>query len=170
MKLKQAWGTVDKHKEYPYVDIFVNEQEAISEIGKERGDSLEIVGVLPGFVIVGKDGMCLDDSKDFYHSEIEAKTDMKRLWETSPDRFNTSRTLKSDGSEILTGDKLKGSQSAEVVVLWDHENQDYGVQGTGSPSVWLSLDQFLFAWGASVIRTGSILTRDKVIRSEFELS
>lgn len=72
-------------------------------------------------------------------------------------KHETGRTLK-DGTEILLGDKLKGSQTAEVVVLFDNEKNEVGVQVIEHPEFWFTLDRFLFAW-SDLIKTGSILER-----------
>jgi hypothetical protein len=79
MKLKKVFGTVDKEGQYPYVDIFDDETEARAEIGKPREDGLEIVDVVEGFCIVGDDGKCVDESRDFYFTEEEAKEHMEEI-------------------------------------------------------------------------------------------
>jgi len=74
--------------------------------------------------------------------------------------YHTGKTL-SDGSEIMVGDKLKGSQSDEAVVLWDEFNQEYGVEILNKTKFWFTLDWFMASWGSTVIRTGNILERSK---------
>lgn len=72
--------------------------------------------------------------------------------------YNTGKFL-PDGTEIMLGDKLKGSQSAEVTVKWDDKNQEYGVKIIGSNEFWFTLDDFIYEWGRSIVRTGNILER-----------
>lgn len=69
--------------------------------------------------------------------------------------FNTGRYLK-DGTEIRLGDKLKGSQTHEVVVLRD--NDKIGVQVIKFPDHWFDLDHFLEAW-SDLKRIGSIIEK-----------
>ena len=76
--------------------------------------------------------------------------------------YNTGKFL-SDGSEIMLGDKLKGSQTNEVVVKWDEEKQDYGVEIIGKPEFWFTLDEFFNTWDTSLRRTGNILERQREI-------
>jgi len=73
--------------------------------------------------------------------------------------YSTGKLL-SDGSEIMLGDKLKGSQTQEVVVKWDEEKQDFGVEIIGM-SFWFTLKEFFNAWDTSLCRTGNILERPK---------
>jgi len=73
-------------------------------------------------------------------------------------KCNTGKML-SDGTEIMLGDKLKGSQTHEVVVKWDEEKQDYGVEIIDKPEFWFTLDEFFDAWDTSLYKTGNILKR-----------
>lgn len=79
MEIKKHWGTVDEQGEFPYVDIFDNEEEARAEVGKRHEDGFLITGVVEGFCIISEDGKCLDESKDFYFSEQEALADLKQF-------------------------------------------------------------------------------------------
>jgi hypothetical protein len=72
--------------------------------------------------------------------------------------YLTGRKL-SDGTEIQLGDKLKGSQSSEVVVLLDLKTNNHIVEVIENTNYWFPLDNFLNSWGSSVIKTGSILER-----------
>ena len=50
-----------------------------------------------------------------------------------------------NGDSVKLGDKLKGAYD-EVVVLWDEENQEYGVEVIGFPEVWFELKHYILAW------------------------
>lgn len=60
--------------------------------------------------------------------------------------------------EIKLGDKLQGKQTAEVVVLWDEENNEYGVELVGKPECWVKLDYFLSKWNDLEV-TGNVNKR-----------
>jgi hypothetical protein len=72
--------------------------------------------------------------------------------------YNTGRKL-SDGTIIMLGDKIKGLQSADMVVVWDEENKEYGVEAVSEFDCYLTLDEFLEYWGTSVKKLGSTLKR-----------
>jgi len=76
--------------------------------------------------------------------------------------YSTGKML-SDGTEIMLGDKLKGSQTHEVVVKWDEEKQEFGVETVGKSEFWFTLDEFFSAWDTSLCRTGNILERPKEV-------
>lgn len=62
-----------------------------------------------------------------------------------------------NGKEVTLGDKLKGSSTHEVVVLYDKENEKYIVQIISIPEYKFNLDEFLSEWSDLDI-IGSILT------------
>ncbi|MDR6779408.1 MULTISPECIES: hypothetical protein [Paenibacillus] len=70
---------------------------------------------------------------------------------------NTGRVLK-DGTLVELGDKLQGSQTREVVVLWDEDNANYGVEVIGRSDFWWELDYYLSAW-SDLKKTGNINKR-----------
>lgn len=72
-------------------------------------------------------------------------------------KHDTGKTL-SNGETIKLGDKLKGSQTAEVVVLWDEENNEYRVEILGRTDFWWKLDYFLEKWSDLEI-TGNVNKR-----------
>jgi len=49
----------------------------------------------------------------------------------------------------------------EVVVKWDEENQEFGVETIGKSGFWFTLKEFYNAWDTSIYRTGNILERPK---------
>lgn len=63
-----------------------------------------------------------------------------------------------NGEPIQLGDKLQGLQTHEVVVLWDEENQEYGVQIIEFPELWFELGQFVSKWH-DIKKTGNINQR-----------
>jgi hypothetical protein len=69
----------------------------------------------------------------------------------------TGRIL-PDGTPIMLGDRLQGSITAEVVVLWDEENKNYGVEIIGRDDFWWELDYYLSKWH-DLKRTGNINKR-----------
>lgn len=64
-----------------------------------------------------------------------------------------------DGTEIILGDKLKGDNTHEMLVLWDEDNQNYGVEVLGRTEFWWELDYFLGKWH-DLKRTGNVNKRD----------
>jgi hypothetical protein len=73
--------------------------------------------------------------------------------------YNTGRKL-NDGTIIMLGDKIKGLQSADMVVVWDEENKEYGVEAISHFDYYSTLDEFLEYWGISVKKIGSIVKRN----------
>lgn len=72
-------------------------------------------------------------------------------------KHETGRRL-PDGTPIQLGDKLQGSNTTEVVVLWDEENQNYGVEILGQTDFWWELDYFLGKWH-DLKKTGNVNKR-----------
>ena len=72
--------------------------------------------------------------------------------------LSTNRKLKN-GREVNLGDKLKGKQTAEVVVLKDDEPGKFCVQVISNKLFVFDLDKFLNEWD-DLEYTGSVLERN----------
>lgn len=82
-------------------------------------------------------------------------------------KHQTGRFL-PDGTEIVLGDKIQGANTHQMVVLWDEENQNYGVEVVGRTDFWWELDYILGKWH-DLKRTGNVNKRDYTgKKGEFE--
>jgi hypothetical protein len=71
-----VWGTVDKNKTYPYVGVYDSEAAARNLIGKEIEPGLEIIDVIKGYCIIGRDNYAIDETEDFYSNFDDANKDL----------------------------------------------------------------------------------------------
>lgn len=72
LKVVKVWGTLDSNREFAYVDIYDNEEDAKSDIGKII-NGLEIDGVVQGWCVVGDADEDLEDFHFTYYDAIDEK-------------------------------------------------------------------------------------------------
>ena len=80
--IEPVWATVDENGEFPYVDIYDNQEEAQSKIGKEEEEGIVIKGIKQGWHIRGVETY-VEQPKDFYNTYQEAELDLNRRILTS---------------------------------------------------------------------------------------